>query len=644
MGSGAIVRDIEEIAFGQKCQVEEYGCLGKCGKGPNLQLVTSTGSQIHTCVKNLKKALAICEDADVMISDLERKVAKIKFEARREDDAEKRDGLINKAFSVLGGEAAACKREPFLAASILLLRVKDRIKEQVADALKDAEMAVRLAPRWPQAHIALANCLESSRRSGEGAKALNEALEMGTGINKATLKRQLARLERKAKEEEANPPPVAEPAKQESNGEKPKAKGKAKGKAKAKPKSQEGPADGEVAAQALGDAEVKPEAKPKPKTSGRKEKKEQGEAKGDAKAALKKAKAAEVVTVGEVEEEEIPDFLEWSVERVIRLNHDCLNLVLTCSNQILQRQPDVGDLWHVDFLKEGSIGELPLKRAYTPVSNFEAYKCGTLDIMIKVYPNGQMTRYLASLRPGSQLLVSQPAYTLKLNEDLLGLVIIAGGSAVTVALQICEVQLKRLKPSVLVHLFLCNRTIEDVLYRPQFDELLAQYSNFRMVHCLSRGQVPAFDEGKAEWRTGRIAQDVIAETDPRTLAIVSGPMGLCQAALDLWAKLGRSEETMRVMDELPPVPDGEDDGEQPAAEPVDPSLQMRQAPGTPLKEAMVTEPKVLRAYDKGLNGAVAPFGGMPFLCSIMRPFWCQGREVDHDDAEGVIPTISVSHE
>jgi len=335
----------------------------------------------------------------------------------------------------------------------------------------------------------------------------------------------------------------------------------------------------------------------------------------------KKAKKAE-------EPEELPDFLDWSVDKITKLNHDCILMVLTCQNmKELARQKDVGDVWHIDFLKEGpGIGE-ELKRAYTPVSDAAAYRKGVLELVVKVYPNGQMTRYLAALRPSSTLLVSPPLATHHFEDGTPSIVMIAGGSAVTVALQMCKAALRRAAKSSTVTLYLCNRTVEDVLYRESFDEMLQANKAFKMVHCLSSGPIPSFLESSAEWRPGRISQEAMADTDPLAHCIVSGPMGLCQTAVNLWSRLGRQADRLQVLDELPKAPSVED-----TEEPVDgaKSADMRHAHGTPLPLEM----------EKPVVSDKAQSGPMSFWCSVMRPFWCQAKEVDKDDSEG-LPTIMV---
>ncbi|CAE8596234.1 unnamed protein product, partial [Polarella glacialis] len=85
-GSSLAIRDIEEICFGH-ANVELTGCLGHCGKGPNCK-VTQSGqkSKVINNLKKVSKMETMASDTieGFELSDLQRKVVKLKFTARRE--------------------------------------------------------------------------------------------------------------------------------------------------------------------------------------------------------------------------------------------------------------------------------------------------------------------------------------------------------------------------------------------------------------------------------------------------------------------------------------------------------------------------------------------------------------------------------
>merc|ERR1719183_283985 len=109
--------------------------------------------------------------------------------------------------------------------------------------------------------------------------------------------------------------------------------------------------------------------------------------------------------------------------------------------------------------------------------------------MVKVYATGRMTRYLASLQAGATIQASarpEPTIT-DVSKLSKGVLMVAGGSAVTVALQICAAALRYGGPrgGPPVRLVLCNHSVEDVLFRVRFDAMLKCCPAFTLVHCIS---------------------------------------------------------------------------------------------------------------------------------------------------------------
>lgn len=630
-----MLRDIEELAQG-RCKVEEMGCLGKCGKGPNCQVKQNNGVYVTVeGVKSFKKALQLVQDkAQLDVPESVSKVGKLKYEIRREGDSKIRLEKLQKALKMMGGEASAAKTDPRGLSELLVLRSKEFLRDQLARALKDAQKAVDLAADWAQAQLALGTALEMSGRAAEGATALKNALEINKGINKAAVKRQMNRLERKAKEQGDNPQeavvapptPAPEPSSEASPpalapAPAPKAKVTAKKKAVAKKKASSG--DGAKAAK---------------KATGH-EKQTSNISEGKLTEAPKVEKAAPSTPRGETAESEgdLTDFVEWRLEETSKLNHNCIRMLLKSTNIRLTSRHPVSDVWHVDFLRELDFGE-ELKRAYTPVSDKEAYRNGVLEFMIKVYPDGKMTPYLESLSPGSTLLISPPAPTLQV-EDYRDIVMIAGGSAVTVALQICQAFLAS-RPSASIQLAMCNRSLKDVLYQSQFDELLGKYASFRMTNCISSGDVmnaPA-EEGIAGLHSGRITRDVFSSGLPGNCkGLVSGPMGLCQAAVEIWAKLGRDPACLNILDELPP-PAADAEVEEAQVGEASASREQTDYPETLKINATVLQEEAgdQRTLPVPEKVAISPPTRTGFFGGLLGPFFCcQARRIDQDDGEGI---------
>merc|ERR1739848_962417 len=91
-------------------------------------------------------------------------------------------------------------------------------------------------------------------------------------------------------------------------------------------------------------------------------------------------------------------------------------------------------LWHVDLQLASGSDLPPIAREYTPVSTFEQLRIGRAELLIKLYPDGKMSRCLLDLSIGDVVKLSRPKPTLSL-DHLIGsavhFVLICGGTGIT---------------------------------------------------------------------------------------------------------------------------------------------------------------------------------------------------------------------
>jgi len=212
----------------------------------------------------------------------------------------------------------------------------------------------------------------------------------------------------------------------------------------------------------------------------------------------------------------------------------------------------MSDTWHVDLQAE--VDGVEICRPYTPLSTLDSFYQGRLDLLIKSYPTGRMSKHLASMRPGSAVTASGPTRTLDTSQYK-SLLVIAGGSAVTVAVQICAAVLKRTFGSAPVHLVLCNNAVGDVLCHDRLDALQKVCRTFSVTHCILQGQSNGFSGGPSVWQSGALNAAAVASVTPHTPAVVSGPPGLCRAAANLLISLGWHMGDVQFLDGSPPPPE-----------------------------------------------------------------------------------------
>eukprot|EP00930_Biecheleria_cincta_P001798 TRINITY_DN102896_c0_g1_i1.p1 TRINITY_DN102896_c0_g1~~TRINITY_DN102896_c0_g1_i1.p1 ORF type:complete len:616 (-),score=149.63 TRINITY_DN102896_c0_g1_i1:38-1885(-) len=522
-GNGAIfaIRDIEDLSWGL-ATIETTGCLGHCGKGPNSATMDAPGGRGKVTNKLAKFGKIVDYVTEGIpgfaLNETQKKVNKLKYNCRRDDNADERKKLLEEALTAIESDEKAAGQNPELKAQVLLMRARETFKADKQSALRDAMAAVEILPSWAYGHVTLSQVQEFMSMPHQALASLKKGIELKWGIDAASLKRTLTRLEKRAAEtpeptEDELKAMLGDPAGAASGsaeGQKPKAKSKAKAKSTAKKDSDK--AKSASSSSSSSKTKKKDEAKPK---------------------------VVELEEHGEME--------DWTISAVKQENHDCIRMELSCNKAPKNFQCES---WHVDLIAD--IGDLheEVRRSYTPVSTAAEIQKGFLDLMVKVYPDGKLTSHLKTLKVGDTLSVTTPHPTLETADYAAGLVMVAAGSAVTVGLQVCAAVLA--KAAVPVHLFLCNKTAEDVLFQDRFEAMLAAHPTFSVTHCLSQGAPPeSASSQKAKWQQGRLSQDLIAAAPQDLKAVISGPRGLCRTAYDAFLKTGRTEDQINCLDELP---------------------------------------------------------------------------------------------
>jgi len=198
--SGALLRDIEECC-GNSALVEPTSCLNHCGQGPNVQVTGENGkSRVVTGIQSFKKMERIVADATgQQLEGVHKKVAQLKFIARREEVVEQRLAKLKEAFDLLGGDKKAAKREPEIASHLLVMRSQALLEQNAEAALADAQAAVKLAPKWPQSQLAAATTLGAVGRFDDAVAAVTAALDLvQSAFEKRIIKKELQKMKERA--------------------------------------------------------------------------------------------------------------------------------------------------------------------------------------------------------------------------------------------------------------------------------------------------------------------------------------------------------------------------------------------------------------------------------------------------------------
>ncbi|KAI7871624.1 hypothetical protein BDF14DRAFT_1762991 [Spinellus fusiger] len=177
-----------------------------------------------------------------------------------------------------------------------------------------------------------------------------------------------------------------------------------------------------------------------------------------------------------------------------------------------------------------------IQRSYTPMSAADAR--GYFEILVKTYPDGAVSQYLASLSVGDIVTMKGPKGSFQYTPNMVRAIgIVAGGSGITPIFQTIKTILENPKDKTEVTLIYGNCTEQDILLRTELDSLSVLYPDkFNVHYVLSRAD--------ASWTgpTGYITQDKIAMWLPAPAGdvkiLVCGPPAQVKSVIEATTTLG----------------------------------------------------------------------------------------------------------
>ncbi|TKA80478.1 hypothetical protein B0A55_02317 [Friedmanniomyces simplex] len=167
-------------------------------------------------------------------------------------------------------------------------------------------------------------------------------------------------------------------------------------------------------------------------------------------------------------------------------------------------------------------GWFPVFRPYTPISAPDDR--GTLQLLVKQYPNGRASSHLHSLTPGSTLTVRGPipAYTWQRSTTPRELVLIAGGAGITPIYSMARGILSDPEDHTRIQMFWGVNGTRDIVLKNELERLEQQYpSRLQVTYCVSgpEGKPEAVDLGEpGRYKKGYISSEVLREAITRAKA------------------------------------------------------------------------------------------------------------------------------
>jgi len=219
-------------------------------------------------------------------------------------------------------------------------------------------------------------------------------------------------------------------------------------------------------------------------------------------------------------------YRSWTVSSNTSSNHNTRHLVLDPPSETIFSVP-TGHHIHISREIEG----MEISRSYTPVpllaQSSTTSSPQSLNLLVKVYPDGALTPQLESLTPGDIVRVSDHTGNFSLSQlkSRRQILLLAAGTGVTPIFSLLP-HISKTAPGVTVTLLNFNRTQEDIIWRKELDEFKLANSWLTIVHVLSE-EVGTWDGPRGRISRQLLEQNLDDNKEGR-FAAVCGPKGFTE--------------------------------------------------------------------------------------------------------------------
>lgn len=210
----------------------------------------------------------------------------------------------------------------------------------------------------------------------------------------------------------------------------------------------------------------------------------------------------------------MPQELEAKIKEIIQRTYNVKSFRVEVAGEI--------DFQEGQFLQITLKTEPELKR-YLSISNSPTER-GYLEFTKKV-TESDFSRALNGLHIGDKVKIKYPFGNFTLNEAAGKIAFLSGGIGITPIRSICKFVVDK-NSSMDIILIYANRTISDIAFKEDFDQMQKQYSKLKVVHVLSELSSELVS------KEGRVNSQIIQEEIPDYLErkfYLCGPPAMVEA-------------------------------------------------------------------------------------------------------------------
>lgn len=165
----------------------------------------------------------------------------------------------------------------------------------------------------------------------------------------------------------------------------------------------------------------------------------------------------------------------------------------------------------------------PVLRPYTPIS--DPSDRGTLQLIVKQYPNGRASTYMHSLAPGDELSIRGPipGYTWVVPKsppkDTRSVLLVAGGAGITPIYSLAKGILAANNEQTRIQLIWGVNGTRDIVLKKELEDLESQYPDrLQVTYCVSgpeaQAEAPSLGDER-KWKKGYVDSAVLKEAIAR---------------------------------------------------------------------------------------------------------------------------------